>query len=240
MIDDNAPHATPAGRPPDVPPRTIQRVELAVFLILIIPPAVLSTFALQPSTLRFTWVAVSSIVNDLALCCLVMYFVWRNGESPASLGWRTHNAWREIALGAILFIPFSIVTSVFELALRGMGVPAPRHAPVFLIPTGAGDIALAFLFLLVVAVAEETIFRGYLILRFRALTGSTAQAVLYSAAVFAIGHGYEGASGIATVALMGGLFAVIYLWRGNLIAAMAIHFLQDFVGVILAPLMGNR
>jgi membrane protease YdiL (CAAX protease family) len=47
-----------------------------------------------------------------------------------------------------------------------------------------------------VAVAEETIFRGYLILRFRAVTGRTSAAVLLSSIVFSLGHGYEGMAGV--------------------------------------------
>jgi hypothetical protein len=36
---------------------------------------------------------------------------------------------------------------------------------------------------------------------------------------------------------LGMVFAFVYLWRGSLVAAMAMHFLQDFTGILLLPLL---
>jgi membrane protease YdiL (CAAX protease family) len=103
-----------------------------------------------------------------------------------------------------------------------------------------GQILLAFVLVLVVAVAEETIFRGYLILRFRNVTASLAASVLLSAVVFSLGHGYEGTAGVVTVGVMGLVFALVYVWRGSLVAPIVMHFLQDFVAIILLPMLGMR
>ncbi len=80
-------------------------------------------------------------------------------------------------------------------------------------------------------------FRGYLILRFRALTASPTLAVLVSAVIFAIGHGYEGAAGVITVGTMGVIFALVYSWRQSLVAPIVMHFLQDFLVIVLIPLL---
>ncbi len=87
---------------------------------------------------------------------------------------------------------------------------------------------------------EETIFRGYLILRFREVTSNTAAAVLLSAVLFSLGHGYEGSAGVVTVGVMGLVFALVYLRRRSLVAPMVMHFLQDFIGIVLVPLLGLR
>jgi membrane protease YdiL (CAAX protease family) len=93
----------------------------------------------------------------------------------------------------------------------------------------------------VVAIAEETIFRGYLILRFRALVGGTGWAVLLSAVVFSLGHGYEGTAGVVTVGFMGLAFALAYVWRKSLVMPMTMHFLQDFLSIVILPsLLGNQ
>lgn len=84
---------------------------------------------------------------------------------------------------------------------------------------------------------EETIFRGYLILRFTAVTLRPAVAVLLSAALFSLGHGYEGSAGVVTVGVMGLALALIYLWRESLVAPIVMHFLQDFLGIVLLPLL---
>ena len=99
---------------------------------------------------------------------------------------------------------------------------------------------LAFVLVLVVAVSEQTIFRGYLILRLRSVTTSSVLAVLLSAVVFSLGHGYEGTAGVVTVGVMGLIFALVYVWRGSLLAPIVMHFLQDFVAIILLPLFGMR
>ena len=92
----------------------------------------------------------------------------------------------------------------------------------------------------VVAVAEETIFRGYLLLRFPVVVRSTAASVLLSSATFAVGHGYEGSAGLVTVGVMGAVFALVYLWRRSLVAPIVMHFLQDFLGIVLLPLLGLK
>ena len=91
----------------------------------------------------------------------------------------------------------------------------------------------------VVAFTEEIIFRGSLIRRLTAVTGSTPLAVLLSAVIFSLGHGYEGAAGVITVGAMGLLFALAYIWRGTLVIPIVIHFLQDFSRVVLDPLFGQ-
>jgi membrane protease YdiL (CAAX protease family) len=74
----------------------------------------------------------------------------------------------------------------------------------------------------------------------KAVTASPAVAVVLSAAIFSLGHGYEGSAGVVTVGVMGLVFALVYLWRKSLVAPMVMHFLQDFIGIILLPLFGLK
>jgi membrane protease YdiL (CAAX protease family) len=37
---------------------------------------------------------------------------------------------------------------------------------------------------------------------------------------------------------MGLAFALVYLWRKSLVAPIVMHFLQDFIGIVLLPLLG--
>jgi membrane protease YdiL (CAAX protease family) len=105
---------------------------------------------------------------------------------------------------------------------------------------GTAEFLLAFVLVVIVALAEETIFRGYLILRFKAVTSNPVSAVLLSAAIFSLGHGYEGSAGVVTVGVMGLAFAFVYLWRQSLVAPMVMHFLQDFIGIVIMPLLLKR
>lgn len=220
----------------DAPSEKVQSIELGVFLFLILPSMVLPAFALQVDTLSFPLVAAATIFQDLALLSLVFYFAWRNGEPPPKLGCSLEDARKETFLGVGLFFPLIAGITLLERLMRQAGASLPQTPPPFMLPSGAAEILLAVVLLIVVAVAEEIIFRGYLILRLKTVTKSSSMAVVLSAAVFSIGHGYQGTSGLLAVGLLGVFFALIYLWRGSLLAPMVMHFLQNFVGLILVPL----
>jgi membrane protease YdiL (CAAX protease family) len=218
-----------------------QLLEVAVFLLLIVPSLVLSFFVIRVGGVGFVFTAISVMLRDLALVSLVLFFLWRNGESWDQLGWNFKNAGREAALGIWLFFPMFFGAGLLGQALQAAGFSAPATPlPSFLEARGPGELLLAFFLVVLVAVAEETIFRGYLLLRFRGLKLSIAQAVLLSSAIFSLGHGYEGSAGVVTVGALGLVLALVYLWRQSLVAPMVMHFLQDFTGIVLAPWLGLK
>lgn len=215
-----------------------QLLELMVFLFLVLPSLLLSFLAVEPDHVSFPIVAASNILRDLSLLCLVLYFVWRNGEGFEAIGWNFSGTSKEALVGVGLFVPVYLVTALFGGLLREAGLSAPETLPSYLIPSGVAEYLLALVFLVVVAVSEETIFRGYLMLRLQAITGNPTVTVILSALIFSFGHGYQGAAGVITVALLGVAFALVYLWRGSLVAPFVMHFLQNFIGIILVPLFG--
>lgn len=217
------------------PWRRLQLAEVAVFLFLLVPTTILSVFGVAKVQLSFPMVAGVSGLRDLALLSLVGFFLWRNGEPVASIGWVSRHAWQELLVGLGLFVPAFYSLGLFTSVLREVGLPFPESPPAYLIPHGTSQHLLAVVFLVVVAVSEETIFRGYLLRRFTALTDKPAVAVALSAGIFALGHGYQGLAGMIAVGVLGLLFAVVYLWRGSLIAPMVMHFLQDFMGLMVVP-----
>lgn len=79
-----------------------------------------------------------------------------------------------------------------------------------------------------------------MIRRFTAVSGSLPLAILLSAAIFSVGHHYEGGAGVLTAGIFGVIMAVVYQWRRSLVAPMVIHFLQDFTAIVLIPLLANR
>ncbi len=217
------------------PRRKIQAVEVAVFLLLIFPSMVISAVGVKPEDLTFPIVAGSTILGNIPLFCLVLYFVWRDDESFSSIGLTFRNGWREVLLGMVLFVPLIFLMMLIEGLLRAGGFSVPRTPPSFLVPSGGGQIALAVLLLIVVAVSEEVIFRGYLIRRFTTISRNPATALLVSSAVFAVGHGYQQSGGVVGVFILGLIFGGVYLWRKSLVAPMVMHFIQNFIGIILIP-----
>ncbi len=218
-----------------------QLLEVAVFLFLIVPSMVFSFFVVQQTRLSFVLVALSTIFRDLGLVALILFFLWRNREPLTNIGWTLRNVWTDVSLGVGLFISTFFALGWLESVLRAIGLSAPAAPlPSFLSPAGPIQALLAFVLVVVVATAEETIFRGYLLLRLEAVSQSTTVAVILSAVIFSLGHGYEGGAGVVTVGVMGVIFALVYIWRRSLVAPITMHFLQDFLAIVLLPLLGLR
>ena len=223
------------------PNRKIQAWEVAVFLLLIVPSMALSLLVIRQGQLSFVLTATAIILRDLGLVGLILFFLWRNGESVSRTGWTWRHPARELILGVLCFVPVFLGAALLERALLRAGLSPPATPlPSFLKEQGPAEALLAVLLVTVVALAEETIFRGYLLLRFRAVLRSTTASVLLSSAIFAVGHGYEGSAGLVTIGVMGAVFALVYLWRGSLVAPIVMHFLQDFLSIVLLPLLGLK
>jgi membrane protease YdiL (CAAX protease family) len=221
--------------------RKEQALEVSVFLFLILPSMALSFFAVKQGTLSFALTAVATIMRDLGLLSLILFFLWRNREPIRQIGWTPGSGWREIPLGIALSIPLFCGAILLERALQGLGFSVPATpTPSFLAARGISEILLAFVLVVVVAITEETIFRGYLILRFRAATASCAAAVLLSAAIFSLGHGYEGSAGVVTIGVMGLVLALVYVWRKSLVAPIVMHFVQDFISIVVVALLVGK
>lgn len=223
------------------PSRKMQATEVAVFLLLIVPSLVLSLFAIRQGQLSFVLAATAAIFRDAGLVCLILFFLWRNGEDFNRIGWTWRHPAREVIIGVGCFVPVFFGAALLERVLLRAGLSPPATPlPSFLNDKGPVEALLAVVLVTVVAVAEETIFRGYLLLRLQPILRSTTASVLLSSAIFALGHGYEGTAGLSTVGTMGAVFAVVYLWRGSLVAPIVMHFLQDFLSIVLLPFLGLR
>jgi uncharacterized protein len=229
------------GAPETAGSRKERLLELLVFLFLILPSMCFSFLAIRKGSLGFTVTALATILRDLALVSLIGFFLWRNGEAFDRIGWTSRNGPRDAIRGVVLFGFAFWVAAYLDQFLVALGFSAPSTPmPKFLTARGPAEFLLAFVLVLVVAVAEEIIFRGYLILRLTNVTGSTTAAVVLSSLIFALGHGYEGTAGVVTVGFLGLVFAVVYVWRRSLVAPIVMHFLQDFVTIILLRLLHHK
>jgi uncharacterized protein len=215
-------------------PRQAYLVETVIFLLLLVPSMGLALGA-NADNLTFPLVAGAVILHDVALTALALYLVWRGNEGIGSIGWVPAHIGREAAIGAALFIPMFLGVAMLEALLHAAGFPTPPQPPGFLLPRSGSDYILALVLLSVVAVAEETIFRGYLLRRFSQVTGNRVWAIVLSSVIFALGHVYQGSLGVIAVGAIGIAFALLYLWRGSLVAPMVMHFIQNCIGLLIAP-----
>ncbi|MGD0231568.1 MAG: type II CAAX endopeptidase family protein [Syntrophorhabdales bacterium] len=213
--------------------------ETIAFLSLILPALILPYFvSSEPDGGGgFIGTAVATILHDLGFLCLVVFFVWRNGEPWGRIGWAPRKPAREVLLGFSLFLLMTFSADLVERIITLAGINLPSHPlPSSLIAGSPAGYILGFVLVVVVAISEETVFRGYLIARLAVVFRSRAAAVILSTLIFSIGHGYEGLTGVVAVFFIGLFLAVIYIWRGSLIAPVVIHILQDLAGLLSAVL----
>jgi uncharacterized protein len=214
-----------------------QLIEVAVFLFLIGPSLALSLLINQGS-ISFMLKAVTTILRDLSLLSLILFFLWRNDEPVGQIGWTLHNIRTEILVGVLLFLPVFFGAAALEDILVTIGLSTSSNPLPSIEPNKTVlEMLTALLLVVIVALTEETIFRGYLMLRFKTVLGSSFWSVLLSAFIFSLGHGYEGSAGIVTVGALGVVLSLVYLWRKSLVAPIIMHFLQDTVSIVLLPLV---
>ena len=114
---------------PEPSDRWEQLYEVSVFLFLIIPSMILSFFVMRGrGSSDFVMTAVFTILRDLGLVVLLLFFLWRNGESWIRLGWTFENGWKEIFLGAVLFVPTFLIAGLIESYLQAAGLSAATAA----------------------------------------------------------------------------------------------------------------
>ena len=109
----------------------------------------------------------------------------------------------------------------------------------YLIPrTGSEKIAFAGLSISA-GIAEELVFRSFLIAVITHASGSLTVAVALSVAAFAITHAYQGPVGVLRVVLLGLVLTAPFLLTGSVYPSMIAHTALDLLaGLVLAGWLG--
>ncbi len=140
--------------------------------------------------------------------------------------------------------PFSTLLLASGLTVvAGLGIMAlgrllkVEESPLvhFLIPrSGSEKIAFAGLSFSA-GIAEEVVFRSFLIAALYRASGSLALAVAVSVVIFAITHAYQGWIGALRVGLLGFILTVPFLITGSVYPSIIAHTVLDLLaGLVLA------
>jgi membrane protease YdiL (CAAX protease family) len=128
---------------------------------------------------------------------------------------------------AVSWLVGGVITQIVE-AIRGRPIKQPEQLPSDL--HGAAIVLAAFAVIVVAPIAEELFFRGFIYQALRKWRG-VMQAVLISAAVFAIAH-FDPLL-IAGIFPLGIVLAYLFERRGSLGATIAAHMSYNLIGFIL-------
>lgn len=201
------------------------------YVVLVLLAAPVATLALQvvPGVDAGTHARLSFLpgaVLSYLLLWGVLRSLRRRGVALADLGLSTAAWRRELAIGIVVGLGLAVVVLVaawlvgrflpFAPGLAG-GLPAWSR--------WGYSIAL----LVAIAPAGEVVWRGFAIATLWGRIG-LAPAVTVSAAAFGAQYWWGGPALVVTTALLGLLLAVLYAWRGRLLAPIVGHV---FAGLAL-------
>ena len=175
---------------------------------------------------------VFSLVYDLQIVLPLVFILARGGEPWSRFGlgrpWWVHDTMVGLVIFlALIFLPKRILhlllSDVYPGWLRALEHEA--QGDLLPLPVGPGEHALLVIALFVGALAEELVFRGYLIPRLRQLGTGVVSAVLVSSALFASIHLYQGYWSTGLHLVEGFIFGALFLVAGRLWPVVIAHTL---------------
>lgn len=94
---------------------------------------------------------------------------------------------------------------------------------------------------LVVASAEELLYRAYAVARLAMMTGSRWTAGALSVLAFGLAHVPLWGWGPAlTMFVSGAMMTLVYLWRTDIVALIIAHVATDLYGIVIAPALTTQ
>ena len=142
----------------------------------------------------------------------------------------------DLPAGTLLGAAALTVVAGLGIMAAGKLVRVPESALVdYLIPrTGSERIAFAGLSVSA-GIAEELVFRSFLIPAVTLASGSLVVGVVVSVGAFALAHTYQGLVGVARVAVLGLVLTAPFLLTGSVYPSMIAHTVLDLLaGLVLA------
>ena len=149
------------------------------------------------------------------------------------------------ALAPAVFVAVALMIGMIVpviIARRRPGSIEKQLEPIrFLLPATMAQRWIFVLVCLTAGIAEEWIYRGFvlhfLVAELPALNGWII--VVAAAAMFGIAHAYQGRAGAILTGILGVVFSLFYITTGNLLLSMVLHALLDLRILLLLPKIGT-
>jgi membrane protease YdiL (CAAX protease family) len=179
---------------------------------------------------------VAALGVEVAMFAVTALAIWiareKEGLSWAQLGLARPAALQTLGLTAIGLAGIAVVLAACLGMFHLLGWSY-----------GEGDGVSRPMWLLTVMIVragtvEELTYRSIAIDHVAQLTGSPTLGWLVPGLLFGVLHYSQGIPGIVIATATGFAITALYLWKRNLWANFAIHFIVDFVPNILLPLFG--
>jgi len=219
---------------------------VAVFLALMVGWPLMSV--LSPSGLTDVIEAIESIsrlsiyLNTGLLLWSVFIMIlsaqWAAREPLSRIGFAAPRLSDPLVAFAFLFAA-NITLNGLSWVLSSIGLETPELTIKALLPITLGERAGWIALSISAGICEESCFRGFLLTKMtRWLGGRWWPAVVASSVAFGIGHLYQGTSGAILIAIYGGMFCALRIWRGSLWPGIWAHIWQDLGAMALGGWAG--
>ena len=184
--------------------------------------------------------APAFLVHLLSVTCIILIVLGvfalarsREGLSLHRLGF-ARVAWSSLTIGLVLALFFIVVfgpLAYWAVAQLNMGTFDEGLSNLAKLP--AWYLVLT---IVIVATAEELLYRAYAIESLSAITGSDAIAGALSLSAFAAAHVPLWGWGPAVTTLVSAAVATcVYVWRRDIVALIVAHVATDLYGIVISP-----
>lgn len=159
---------------------------------------------------------------DLGRIALLVFLIWRNRETLQTLGFRRTRWWAELIWAFVVYCTMWSATMVLYSLFGTYGSDETAISRPQQPPEGFYAVVLP-VFLLVAALFEEILYRGYLWNRIEQLTGRTWVALAFTSLLWAVAHPYSFLS-VADIFLHGLVLGFFYWQQRSLPQLVIAHF----------------
>jgi uncharacterized protein len=138
-----------------------------------------------------------------------------------------------ITAGMLIAIMLPAVLALWSQKIRAKA--AKRLA--FLLPSSIRERRWWWLVCITAGICEEVVYRGFLLHYFHTLPFhlSLAWAMVASSGIFGIGHLYQGVAGGVQTAVIGFVFAAMFVMTGSLLVPIVVHAVMDLRVLAMLP-----
>jgi membrane protease YdiL (CAAX protease family) len=178
------------------------------------------------------------IVSTQWLLVLAMYLLLRrHGLTLADAGLRVADAFITLGAAGMLAIAVPVagagaVRRARQAGPDGLGAGLKRLRGI--VPVNGIEMAGFAVVCVTAGICEELLFRGWLVNMTWAVCGSLWASVLIAAALFGIGHAYQGVRGILKTGSIGILLGLLFALTGSLIPGQVFHAGIDLLAAVVA------
>lgn len=206
------------------------RVQLALAIAIFVLPSLLhaigswTTEEIEPSLM---WSGISLIGTSLGAIAAMLLLIAASGSSPSEFGINRDHPVQDLFTGLVwtigqFWLPGLLIGTIAAIpGLQEMDRALSPESPVYTGSVPAWSVYV--LGIICNSFAEELAIRGVIFTRIRLMSGSAVQATIWSSALFASYHVYQGPLATAQVFVSGVLFCLAFIVHRSVWVGVVTH-----------------